>query len=377
VSHIFISYDHDDSDYAHRLEGELRLRGFEVWIDERIAYGTRWPQVIEEQVDTCAAMIVIMTPRSKESDWVQNELAYAKNLRKPLFPVLLEGDYWLSVSAIQCVDVRDGQLPPARFYDWLAQAVPSVARQPFEPEMILIPAGKFLMGSDPRKDADALENERPQHRLYLPDYHITRTPVTNAQYLAFVQAARYRQPVHWEDGKPPQGMENHPVVHVSWHDARAYCRWLTQITGRRYSLPSEAEWEKAARGADGRIYPWGDDPPDESRCNFADPERGPTPVGAYSPQGDSPYGCADVAGNVWEWTGSLWGRAEDKPDFGYPYDADDGREDLDARKEALPVVRGGSFSITGTSARCAHRYWCYPDGDWHLEGFRVVSPIAP
>jgi formylglycine-generating enzyme required for sulfatase activity len=122
-------------------------------------------------------------------------------------------------------------------------------------------------------------------------------------------------------------------VYVTWHDAMAYCRWLARVTGRAYRLPSEAEWEKAARGTDGRIWPWGNKW-DSKRCNSR--EGGPgntTPVGQYSPQGDSPYGCVDMAGNVWEWTLSL---LKD-----YPYDPKDGRED--AQAEGRRRLRGGAF----------------------------------
>ena len=214
--------------------------------------------------------------------------------------------------------------------------------QPFEPEMVLIPAGEFTMGSDPGSDPIAADNEQPQHTLYLPDYYLARTPVTNAQYAAFVQAASHDPPSHWDGVKPPSGKEDHPVVFVTWHDAVAYSNWLAQATGKPYRLPSEAEWEKGARGSDGRIYPWGNRW-DAQRCNSG--EGGPgdtTPVGAY-PQGASPYGLLDLAGNVWEWTRSLWGREVSRPAFGYPYDAEDGREDPGAGDEVLRVLRGGAF----------------------------------
>jgi hypothetical protein len=122
MSHIFISYSHKDSDFAHELAGILENLYFEVWIDDRIDYGSAWPRVIQEKVDTCDAFIVIMTPRSYESNWVQNELTRAQNKKKPIFPLLLEGDEaWLSVQTIQYVDVRGGRLPPIGFIQKLAQ----------------------------------------------------------------------------------------------------------------------------------------------------------------------------------------------------------------------------------------------------------------
>jgi formylglycine-generating enzyme required for sulfatase activity len=228
--------------------------------------------------------------------------------------------------------------------------------------MILIPAGEFLMGSDPNVDKDASDDEQPQHTLYLPDYYMARTPVTNAQYAAFVQATGHRQPIHWEGGKPPEGKEDHPVNYVSWYDAVAYCDWLADVTGRLYRLPSEAEWEKGARGSDGRIYPWGDQW-DEGRCNSA--EGGPgdtTPVGAY-PEGASPYSLLDMAGNVWEWTRSTYKE--------YPYNPADGREDLDAPYSFRRVVRGGAFRYYRWVVRCATRYGFSPHSRFRNGGFRV------
>jgi len=226
--------------------------------------------------------------------------------------------------------------------------------QPFEPELIPIPAGEFLMGSDPEQDKQAAGDEQPQHKLCLPDYYMARTPVTNAQYLPFVQAT-FRQPPGWKACRPPAGQEDHPVVTVNWEDAMAYSRWLAEMTGKPYRLPSEAEWEKAARGPEGRAYPWGDEW-DEKRCNSLEGGKGGTsPVGWYSPAGDSPYGCADMAGNVWEWTRSLWGDEWPEPDFKYPYHPEDGRENLKARGGVMRVLRGGSFDYSLKLVRCAFR----------------------
>jgi serine/threonine protein kinase len=243
--------------------------------------------------------------------------------------------------------------------------------QPFEPEMILIPAGEFLMGSDPRKDKDTRDEEKPQHTLYLPDYYLAKTLVTNAQYATFVPATAYNQPGHWTEGKPPGGKEDHPVVNVSWYDAMAYCRWLAEVTGKPYRLPSEAEWEKGARGSDGRIYPWGNQW-DAKRCNAGKGLQGDTtPVGAYL-KGASPYGLLDMAGNVWEWTRSLWGEDSEKPDCKYPYNPKDGRENLKASNDVLRVLRGGSFDFSVRRARCAYRGWSYPNLFGWNYGFRVV-----
>jgi len=229
---------------------------------------------------------------------------------------------------------------------------PAFWRLPYgEPVWVDVPAGEFWMGGKTYGD------EQPVHRFFLERFQIARVPVTNAQYRFFVEAAGHKAPPHWEDGRPPRDLESHPVVHVSWHDALAYCRWLSEVTGKPIALPSEAQWEKAARGdRDQRAYPWGDEW-DEGRCNSAELGlEGSTPVGIF-PEGASPYGCLDMVGNVWEWTLSLWGpwtgeKAELQ--FGYPYDPADGRENLEAGDDMLRVVRGGSFVNRG-SARCAYR----------------------
>lgn len=247
----------------------------------------------------------------------------------------------------------------------------------FEPEMILIPAGEFLMGSDPKRDEYAQKNEQPQHNLYLPDYYLAKTPVTNAQYAAFVQASSHRAPsvedewaetYNWRGQIPPTGKEHHPVVLVSWDDAVAYCRWLAEATGKPYRLPSEAEWEKGARGQDGRIYPWGNHY-DAKRCNCVEAEKkGTTSVDAY-PTGVSPYGLMDMAGNVWEWCSTIW------QEKAYPFQIDaEWVERYLNRREVLRVLRGGAFSSDIFSVCCATRYGLEPHYRDFGIGFRVVLP---
>ncbi len=237
----------------------------------------------------------------------------------------------------------------------------------------------------------------------MPAYRISRYPLTNAEYARFIEAGGYderrywteagwawrekngvTQPAYWED--EGWNRPDYPVVGVSWYEAVAYCRWLTEelrvtgyelrVGGRdngtstrdfgsgRYEvrLPTEAEWEKAARGEHARRWPWGDDF-DPARANTY--ESGPgrtTPVGKYSPAGDSPYGAADMAGNVWEWCSSLY--------RGYPYDPDDGREDWEA--EGRRVLRGGSWGNVALLTRCAARYRDRPDFRSNNAGFRCV-----
>jgi len=197
----------------------------------------------------------------------------------------------------------------------------------------------------------------------LLNYEIGKYPVTNFEYRAFVQDTGHEPPRHWEGDQYPPELGDHPAVNVTWHDAAAYCEWLSEKTGRPYRLPTEAEWEKAARGADGRQFPWGDEW-DASKCNTA--EGGPgttTPVGQYSPDGDSPYGVADMAGNVWEWCAD-WFQAYQGNVFP---DADYG--------ETYRVLRGGSWDNLQDLARCAARHGNDP-GPWDLSvGFQLV--VAP
>ena len=237
-----------------------------------------------------------------------------------------------------------------------------------------IPAGPFLIGSDPTVDRLAFENEqwmagRPQGTVDLPTYYIGRYEVTGAQFGAFVAATGHTVP---DDTfrRPP----DHPVSDVSWPDALAYCRWLEATLrewtdtpprlkrlldeGGRISLPDEAEWEKAARGTDGRVYPWGNDPRRE-RANYDGPDT--TPVGSFECP-ECPFEVADMSGNVWEWT-----RSQYQP---YPFDPTDTSGDFDA--EALLVMRGGAFSDTEQNVRAAIRGGAGPDVRRPFIGFRIV-----
>jgi formylglycine-generating enzyme required for sulfatase activity len=229
------------------------------------------------------------------------------------------------------------------------QPDPQLYHHVLKPKWIEIPAGPFLMGSDPARDPHANEDEMPQIEVTLNDYYIAKYPVTVVQFTLFRDDDGYTNPDYWTNtgwqwrqkyditrpGYWQNSMlyiENHPVVGVSWYEAYAYCQWLSRQLEYEVRLPTEAEWEKAARGTDGRVYPWGDTF-DSSRCNSRESDIGnPTMVGAYSPQGDSPYGCADMAGGVWEWCLTKW---RDNDRIGLDNDSNES-EDQSGR-----VLRGG------------------------------------
>lgn len=251
-------------------------------------------------------------------------------------------------------------------------------RQPFEPEMVPIPAGEFWMGSrDVDKDADTYE--RPRHKVWLNAYSIGRYPVTVAQFRVFIERSAYKTTAEMQGDnytwRTPRGKnsnidskEQHPVTCVSREDAQVYCQWLSEITGRRYGLPTEAQWEKAARGKDERIYAWGNTLPTKENklCNIQRWFNDTTPVGQFSPAGDSPYGCADITGNVWEWCEDWYGESY--------YGVSPRRNPTGPASGTHRVVRGGSWPLGLRDNRCAQRADGDQDNFDSYVGFRVVSP---
>ena len=217
-------------------------------------------------------------------------------------------------------------------------------------EYIYIPAGEFTMGS--REDKDT-----PSRKVYLDGFYVSRYPVTNAEYHAFVEATGYRRPEHWQGGIYPAWSADHPVIYANWHDAAAYCRWA------RGRLPSEAEWEKTARGTDERRYPWGDKF-DAAHCNSRESAiKDSTPVGRYSPVGDSPFGVGDMAGNVWEWV----------LDWHAPVDSDKSRtrNPMGPASGKSKVIRGGSYINKERLVSCFARDHALPEICAVNYGFRV------
>ena len=420
MSYIFISYSHKDKEYAHRLEKALKRKGFEVWLDDRIDYGTQWPKTIAEELDGCEALILIMTVHSYDSNWVQNELSRANRKGKNIFPLLLEGDEpWLSVEATQYVDVRGGNLPPTAFYDTLAKVVPRKDvgaseqievkptsedaiptnlfkklppsfRNPFEldAEYILIPGGRYKYQGKTEKEVS---------NIYFAKY-----PVTNKRYrriiryledeerelLEILPKGEFDKRIPeflWGLGffkyhkRPPKisirpenlrssydtekrfNGEDQPAVGISWSKARIYCYWLSllEAAGENlsydkaaglYRLPNEIEWEWAAGGGR-REYPWPPEKgsPTDKLANYGSNVGATTPVGRY-PDGTTPQGLMDMAGNVWEWMENWYDKDED-----------------------WRCIRGGSWLGIEDGLRCSFRI-CDEDRGEHGNsvGFRVV-----
>jgi formylglycine-generating enzyme required for sulfatase activity len=217
--------------------------------------------------------------------------------------------------------------------------------------LLYVEAGEFLMGSA-ASDSEANNDEKPPHKVYLDAYWIDRTEVTKEQYQKCVAAGKCAAP-----SCSGTGQGDHPVVCVSWQDAADYCAWA----GRR--LPTEAEWEKAARGTDGRKYPWGNEPPDDRRCNFNQNVRNTTPADNYL-AGASPYGALDMAGNVWEWTADWYNETYYS---GVPTPNPQGPESGQYR-----VLRGGSWDNNQRNVRAACRYRNNPDFEYYIVGFRCA-----
>jgi formylglycine-generating enzyme required for sulfatase activity len=467
MGHIFVSYSHKDTKYAHELADNLQNMGFEVWIDERLDYGAQWPQELQKQLDGCSAFILIMSRHSYASEWVQSELQRAKRKLKPIFPLLLDGDEpWLSVESTQYYDVRESPDPDPKFYTDLknvlapnptartlqspkwsrtetpanassrlrigvviailllfvgaavalpglfskksiaptapavvstlggsssealtsipeATVAPGMTPSPQlissgEDDMVLIPAGEFTMGRSAKDEFTGCQalnqecqlsgfmDEEPIHKLVLDAFSIDKTEVTNALYQACEEQGACTPPQESNSntqanyyGNPE--FDNYPVIYITWDQAKTYCEW------RGARLPTEAEWEKAARGTDGRTYPWGENI-DESFANFNYGVGDTTAAGSYE-KGKSPYGIYDMAGNVWEWVADWYSETYyGKPPTENPTGPVAGE---------MRVLRGGSWGLAGLSVSTSYRYARDPAETSPDLGFRCAGDANP
>ena len=458
MGHIFISYSHHDSDYAHALAENLQNIGLDVWIDERMDYGSQWPHELQKQLDGCSAFILIMSPRSYVSEWVQSELQRAKRKVKPIFPLLLEGDEpWLSVESTQYYDVRGEKLPDAKFYSTIGRVVsppegsavqlPVDAGKPVKPKapasapklraeviigiigavatllaalipiiwaslsknsepppagnmtspspaissnetlnpdltstiiseipsitsdisdspdlvdekgvtMRLVSTGEFSMGSG-SGDSD----EVPVHVVSLDAYYIDKYEVTNALYKVCEIAGACYEP-HDISNYASSQYADHPVLYVDWNMAKTYCEW------RSAQLPTEAQWEKAARGTDGRTYPWGEGI-DCSKANYLSCSGSTSSVLTHQ-SGISPYGVYDMAGNVWEWVADWYSENY------YGTSATENPTGPDSGTQR--VLRSGAWNVGPDVVRTSLRNAKSPSAFDNDIGFRCAKDANP
>lgn len=282
------------------------------------------------------------------------KLQAASELYPPLFDLATEvadvrrqvATAWVQAGE-QLAKVSNYDAAGVKFQAALALEPPSDT-----PVYVWIEGGEFMMGSTDEAEL-AFGNEKPAHPVKVDSFWMGRTEFTNAQYIRCIEAEVCERPSLSQYDKP--AWSDYPVVGVEWYQAEAYAQW---VGGR---LPTEAEWERACRGTDDRIYPWGNERPTAELANFDYNEVNTSPVGSYPP---SAYGLYDMGGNVWEWTNSEY--------WDYPYDATDGREDPEG--SSIRTVRGGSWNGDESTVRCAVRgsYFDFVDGVDFNVGFRVV-----
>jgi len=393
---VFLCHSKDDKPKVRELYRHLVADGIDAWLDEeKLMPGQEWDLEIRKAVRESDVVVVCLSNGSvTKAGYVQKEIRFALDVadEQPegaiyLVPAKLEDcqvparvSKWQWVSLFESKGYEKLKLS----LNLRANAVGASISYFIEPQMVRIPAGKFLMGSTYMQAQRVIEEEsgssedwknwveweQPQHAVEISEYFIGKYPITNREYQVFVRGATQKSPYGWDGDQFPADKGDHPVVYVSWGDAIAYCEWLSKKSGKQYRLPTEAEWEKAARGEDGRIYPWGNDF-DPQKANTSESMIGDSSnVGQFSPQGDSPYGCSDMAGNIWEWSNDWFDEKEYK-------NRKDGIQDPQGpQKGTWRSLRGGSFFYNCRSARCTLRNWYDSSARDDDFGFRVAfSPI--
>ncbi len=479
---VFISYASDkgeteasDLQAAETVCSALEAQGIKCFIAHRdIEPGDDWLNTLLDAVEQCKVMVLVVSSNTHKSEWVKDEIAFARDLNIKIIPFRIEdvpAKGALRLLKVRCQWIDALTKPMNKHFDRLVHAVSrhlgveiktgpvdiieieTVETTDSEPDesakmpgdvkkvaekkgigkvskndkdfwqadfgdgivMVYIPAGEFTMGQTDeenkwlikkvgQKDYDEYyKDETPNHKVFLDGYWLGKHEVTVKQFQKFVQDSGYKTQAEKEDGaytwtgkewekraninwKTPgfSQDENHPVVCISWHDAVEYCRWLSKYKGLKFNLPTEAQWEKASRGADSRKYPWGNEPPTGKRLNFADKQAKEkagiswgdehiddgyaytAPVGSY-PAGASPYGLLDMAGNVWEWC-SDW------------YAADYYKNSPKENPAGPPsgsnrVMRGGSWYDFAGDVRCACRLGDGPAARGDFVGFRLAQDV--
>jgi formylglycine-generating enzyme required for sulfatase activity len=371
--------------------------------------GTEWRERLEREVNSCKLMLIIIGP-----DWanlahpngekrlfdpeditrweIETGLRRSREENISLIPVLVTGaslphkeelppslQELIKLQAISLRNFPDFDADMEKLIQNIRQIrgfrEDDIKRiKEYEPKTVYIEEGKFWMGSSLTDGIPPFES--PQHEVFLSSFRMGKYPITNAEFEAYIRKTGISVPIYlgWNGQNVCKGKEDHPVTGVTWMEAMSYCQWLSEETGREYSLPNEAQWEKACRGGKNTFYPWGD-LFDVTRCNQGRLEL--AGVKAYPEQ--SEYGCFDFVGNVRQWTISLWGERRIAPDPAYAYPwKEDGRNDIYASGQIRRVVRGSSFKDNPRLARCCARSGQAPDDEGLIDarhGFRVVMRV--
>jgi formylglycine-generating enzyme required for sulfatase activity len=382
MADIFISYSHKDQNYVRELAVYLKNEGLSVWVDDRIDHGDRWWQTIVANIRKCDAMIVVMTPESEETEWVEREYFFAAKIKKPLFPLLLKGDCFPFFLNQQYHELRDGSMPPKKFIASLRRLVGQKNKEKRKKEIdafisgetnstfnnsigmkfILIPAGSFMMGSQLSleevvqkygEESEWFEDGHPQHKVTISKpFYLQSTQVTQSQWERIMRD----NPSGFK-----KGGDNCPVENVSWYDAQNFMKNLNEEEKTdKYRLPTEAEWEYACRAGTSTEFSFGEDADkiDDYAWYIANSEKKTHPVGQKKPNS---WGIYDMNGNIWEWCQDWFGDYPSKSVVD-PKGPDNG---------TFRVLRGASWIDEAGLIRSASRYWDVPDNRNNNLGFRV------
>ena len=457
MAQVFISYSRKDLAFVNALASDLKKAGLDVWYDvSGIGGGSRWRIEIEKALKESQYVVVVLSPDSVTSEWVEREFLFSSNLKRKIIPLMYRHcDLPLNYVDLNYIDVQGenyarnfGSLLKALDIDGVSSALPSpsptqpspsksrtvnipliglgvivvivliaspIIKKALSPEpsppvltettqapppgspasptskplesipsptdvlqstatslpievsgiegMVLVPEGIFTMGSD---DHDFME--RPAHTVYLDAYYIDQYEVTNKQYMACVAEKKCDWPADISSKTRASyygnsEFDDYPVVYVSWDMARTYCSW------RGARLPTEAEWEKAARGTESRSYPWGEAIPDCSKANYNACGGDTVKVGSFK-SGKSSYDVYDLAGNVWEWVADWY------QEYYYSTLGTNTANPPGPATRSERVIRGGSWTNTPKSISTTIRNSSDPSKIYNIVGFRCARPLT-
>ncbi len=392
MPHLFISYSKKDTrELALSLADMLNsIDGVTAWVDRSLRAGRSWELQIQSEIDRCDSMIVLYSPdinRHKQGEpesYVLTEIAYAKyTARKPIIPVMAQPtDPPMSLTREHYIDFTLSDLTLNDLLEELQRELaiaplPVTTALPKTPQPD--PTQRLFEMMPPPFDLMTIPGGHvtiEEKVLTVPEFQIGKYPVTNAQYAKFMEAGGYKEKKWWTEAGWQQkqkdewneprywndkiwNVADYPVVGVSWYEAVAFCQWLADVTGNNIMLPSEAHWQRAAQGDDGRVYPWNNEWDCQQCNNSVKPcaSDRTTPVKQYEGKGDSPFGVVDMVGNVWEWCLT-----------DYEQQTDDVNSNAKYR-----VLRGGSwFNFHAGYFRCDYRLRFHPHYWGDPWGFRFA-----